>query len=106
MVKALINGIKVEVPENTTILDAARKAQIKIPTLCKHPDAYLHASAACGICLVRAKGNRKMLRACCTPLEEGMDIITHDPEIVSIRRTVVELFLSNHPNVITFIFIC
>ena len=98
MIKALINGIKVEVPENTTILDAARKAQIKIPTLCKHPDAYLHASAACGICLVRAKGNRKMLRACCTPLEEGMDIITHDPEIVSIRRTVVELFLSNHPN--------
>jgi len=98
MVKALINGIKVEVPENTTILDAARKAQIKIPTLCKHPDAYLHASAACGICLVRAKGNRKMLRACSTPLEEGMDIITHDPEIVSIRRTVVELFLSNHPN--------
>ena len=64
MVKALINGIKVEVPENTTILDAARKAQIKIPTLCKHPDAYLHASAACGICLVRAKGNRKIEILC------------------------------------------
>lgn len=98
MVKAMINGLKVEVPEKTTILDAARKAQIKIPTLCKHPDAYLHASAACGICLVRVKGSKKMLRACCTPLEEGMDIITHDPEIVSIRRTVVELILSNHPN--------
>jgi NADH-quinone oxidoreductase subunit G len=98
MVKAIINGLKVEVSEGTTILDAAKKAQIKIPTLCKHPDSYLHASAACGICLVRVKGSRKMLRACCTPLEEGMDIITHDPEIVSIRRTVVELILSNHPN--------
>jgi NADH-quinone oxidoreductase subunit G len=39
-----------------------------------------------------------MLRACCTPIEEGMDIITHDPEIVEIRRTVIELILSNHPN--------
>ncbi|HOW59761.1 MAG TPA: NADH-dependent [FeFe] hydrogenase, group A6 [Candidatus Omnitrophota bacterium] len=98
MVKAVINGLHVEVPEHTTILEAARKAQVKIPTLCKHPDSYLHASAACGICLVRVKGTRKMLRACSTPIEEGMDIITHDPEIVSIRRTVVELILSNHPN--------
>jgi NADH-quinone oxidoreductase subunit G len=39
-----------------------------------------------------------MLRSCCTPLDEGMDIITHDPEIVEIRRTVIELILSNHPN--------
>jgi len=98
MVKAVINGLKVEVPENTTILDAAKQVQVKIPTLCKHPDAYLHASAACGICLVKIKGGRKMLRACCTPIEEGMDIITHDPEIVEIRRTVIELILSNHPN--------
>ncbi len=98
MVKAVINGIQVEVPAQTTILDAAKKVQIKIPTLCKHPDSYLHASGACGICLVRVKGSKKMLRACCTPIEEGMDIITHDPEIVAIRRTVIELFLSNHPN--------
>ncbi len=98
MVKAVINGLKVEVPEGTTILEAAKKVQTKIPTLCKHPDAYLHASAACGICIVRVKGTKKMLRACCTPLDEGMDIVTHDPEIVSIRRTVLELILSNHPN--------
>lgn len=98
MVKAVINGLNVEVPAGTTILEAAKKVQTKIPTLCKHPDAYLHASAACGICIVRIKGTKKMLRACCTPLEEGMDIVTHDPEIVSIRRTVIELILSNHPN--------
>ena len=39
-----------------------------------------------------------MLRACCTPIEHGMKIITHDPEIVEVRRTVLELILSNHPN--------
>ncbi len=96
VVKAKINGILLRVAEGTTILEAARSVQIKIPTLCKHPD--LPASAACGICIVKAKGSNKMLRACCTPLEEGMEITTHDPEIVEIRRTVIELILSNHPN--------
>jgi iron-only hydrogenase group A len=95
-IKAKINGIMLRVPEGTTILEAARNVQIKIPTLCKHPD--LPPSASCGICIVRARGSSKMMRSCCTPLEEGMDIVTHDPEIVEIRRTVIELILSNHPN--------
>ncbi len=94
-IKAVINGHPVEVDQGTTILKAAHQAQVTIPTLCKHAD--LAPSAGCGICIVKAKGNRKMLRACCTPLEEGMDIITHDPEIVKTRRTVLELILSNHP---------
>ena len=51
MVKAKINGIPVEVPNDTTILNAAREVQVKIPTLCAHPD--LHPSAACGICVVK-----------------------------------------------------
>ena len=80
MVRAKIDGIDVEVPVGTTILEAAKKVQVKIPTLCKHPD--LPASAACGICIVRVKGSAKMLRACCTPIENGMEIITNDPEIV------------------------
>jgi iron-only hydrogenase group A len=96
IVKAKINGILLRVEAGTTILEAAKRVQIKIPTLCKHPD--LPPSASCGICIVKNKGSQKMLRACCTPLEEGMDIITHDPEIVEIRRTVIELILSNHPN--------
>ncbi len=96
MVKAVIDGFKVEVPEGTTILDAAKTVQVKIPTLCKHPD--LPPSASCGICIVRVKGANKMLRACCTPIEDGMEIITNDPEIVQVRRTVLELILSNHPN--------
>ncbi|MFA5287545.1 MAG: [Fe-Fe] hydrogenase large subunit C-terminal domain-containing protein, partial [Candidatus Omnitrophota bacterium] len=96
IIQAKINGILLRVEEGTTILEAAKRVQIKIPTLCKHPD--LPASASCGICIVKNKGSHKMLRSCCTPLDEGMDIITHDPEIVEIRRTVIELILSNHPN--------
>lgn len=96
MVKAKINGISVVVPEGTTILEAAEKVQIKIPTLCKHPD--LPSTASCGICIVRIAGSNKMLRACCTPIEENMDIITHDAEITEVRRTVIELILSKHPN--------
>lgn len=96
MIRAKINNIPVEVEEGVSILDAARKAQIKIPTLCKHPD--LPAGAGCGLCIVRIKGTPKMLRACSTPLEEGMDISTHDPEIVEVRRTVLELIISNHPS--------
>lgn len=95
MIKALINQIEVEVPEGTSILDAARQVQMKIPTLCKHKD--LLATAACGICIVRNKGSNKLIRACCTPLENGMEITTHDREIVDVRRSTLELILSNHP---------
>jgi len=96
MISAKINDIFVQVLEGTTILEAARQVQIRIPTLCYHPD--LPSTAACGICIVRIKGTSKMLRACCTPVEENMDIITHDPEIVAIRRSVLELILSAHPD--------
>jgi len=95
-VKLEINGIPVEVPVGTTILNAARKVHVKIPKLCYHPD--LTAWAACGICVVKVAGSPKMLRACCTEVAPGMKVITHDPEIVAIRRTVLELILSTHPN--------
>jgi len=96
MIKATINGISVEVPEGTTILEAAAQVHVKVPTLCKHPD--LDPTAACGICIVKLKGTNKLPRACCTPVEHGMDVITHDSEIVQIRRTIVELIASRHPN--------
>jgi NADH-quinone oxidoreductase subunit G len=96
MGKAVINNIPVEFEPGMTILEAAKLIQVKIPTLCYHPD--IKPTAACGICIVRVKGTAKMLRSCCTPIEDGMDIITHDPEIVAVRRTVIEMILSNHPN--------
>ena len=96
MINAKINEINIEVEEGTTILDAAKKVNVKIPTLCKHPD--LPPSAACGICMVKIRETGKMIRSCCTEIIEGMDIITLDPEIVEVRKTVLELILSNHPN--------
>lgn len=95
MITARINQIEVSVPEGTSILDAARLAQVKIPTLCKHKD--LLPTAACGICIVRNKESNKFLRACCTPIEAGMEITTHDRRIVEVRRSTLELILSNHP---------
>src|SRR5512140_308467 len=96
MPKAHINNIAVQVDPGTTILDAARKVSVKIPTLCKHSD--LLPSAACGVCVVKLKGSGKMMRACSTPIEDRMDITTHDAEIIEVRKTVVELILSAHPN--------
>lgn len=96
MINAVINGIHVEAENGSTILEAARLVNMKIPSLCKHCD--FDPTAACGICVIKIKGRDKMTRACCTPLEQGMDITTHDPEIVEVRRTVLELILSNHPN--------
>ena len=95
-VKARINGMDIEVPAGTSILDAARSVQVKIPTLCKHPD--LLPTAACGLCIVKIAGSRKMPRACATAVEEGMEISTHDPELTEVRRSTIELILSNHPN--------
>ncbi len=96
MISAKINGIDIHAEKGTSILDAARAVNVQIPALCKHPD--LDATAACGICIVKVRGTKKMLRSCCTPIEEGMDIITHDNELQEIRRTTLELILSNHPN--------
>jgi NADH-quinone oxidoreductase subunit G len=96
MVHATINDMAVTVPRGTTILDAATHANIKIPTLCKHED--LPATAACGICVVKIKGRAQMVRACATPIEDAMEVITQDPEIIQTRRTTLELILSAHPN--------
>ncbi len=96
MVQATINGMPVEAPEGTSILGAARRAGIRIPTLCKHAD--LLPTAACGLCIVKIAGENRMPRACATALRNGMEITTHDGELTQIRRMVLELILSTHPN--------
>jgi NADH-quinone oxidoreductase subunit G len=96
MVNAKINGIPVQVAEGTTILDAARKVEVKIPTLCANDD--LEPWAACGICVVKNEKSPKLIRACCTPVEEGMGYITNDADLVETRKTVIELILSTHPD--------
>lgn len=107
MVNVEINGIAVQVEKGSNLLQAAKKAGVRIPTLCYHPD--LKPGASCGICVVRELTpsrkepgkwvpSRKLLRACVAKVKEGMKFITHDPEIVEVRRTVLELILANHPN--------
>jgi len=96
MINVTINGKALEVQPGTTILDAAKMVNIKIPTLCYNAD--LAPWASCGICIVRLAGTPKMVRACCTACEPNMNIVTHDPEIITVRRTVLELILSNHPD--------
>ena len=96
MITCKINGIPVNVAEGATVLDAAKKANVKIPTLCYNPD--LSPWSACGICVVKVEGNNKLLRSCCTPATENMSVITNDPELVQIRKTVIELILSTHPD--------
>jgi NADH-quinone oxidoreductase subunit G len=95
MINVKINGKAIQVPEGTTILAAAKQANVKIPSLCYNQD--LPAWASCGICIVRMEGTPRLVRACCTKVTEGMSVITHDPEIVKARRTLLELILSNHP---------
>ncbi|MFA7566196.1 MAG: 2Fe-2S iron-sulfur cluster-binding protein, partial [Alkalispirochaeta sp.] len=91
-----VNGTAVTVPDGTSILAAAKEAQINIPALCYHPD--LPAWAACGICVVKLENSPKMVRACATAATEGMRVITHDPELHQVRKTVIELILSTHPS--------
>lgn len=94
MVKLKIDNIEVEVAPDTSILDAARTVQINIPTLCKHPD--VDPSAGCGMCIVKVGG--RIMRSCCTPVSEGMEVVTNDEELKEIRKMVLKLILSNHPN--------
>lgn len=96
MIQVKINDVEIEVPQGISILDAAKLAYIKIPTLCYHED--LLPTASCGLCIVKIKGMNKKVRACATIAEQGMEITTHDSELYSIRKTVLELILSNHPN--------
>jgi NADH-quinone oxidoreductase subunit G len=98
MVNIKVNGTALQVEEGTTIVNAAKKVNIKIPTLCYNPD--LPPWASCGLCIVRTAGpgSPRMARACTTAVAEGMDIVTHDAELIAVRRTVLELILSNHPN--------
>jgi predicted molibdopterin-dependent oxidoreductase YjgC len=96
MVNLSINGRKVIVPDGTTVLDAARRNDIYIPTLCDDPRLEPHGG--CRLCLIQAKGMSRPVTACTTPVTEGMEVETTNELIERQRRTIVELLLSDHPN--------
>ena len=93
-VKLTINGISVEVPEESTVLDAAQKAGIRIPTLCYLKD--INAIGACRMCLVEIQGARAWAPACVQPATDGMVVNTNTPALRDARKKTLELLLSNH----------
>ena len=99
-VKLTINGIDINVPEEYTILEAAKLLNIEIPTLC-HLDLHdlkaVNKAASCRVCVVEVEGRRNLSPACVTKVAEGMKVQTNSPRAVRGRRTSVELLLSNHP---------
>ena len=94
MVNIKINGVDYSVQEGSTILEAARSAGIKIPTLCYLKD--INAIGACRICVVEVKGAKTPVASCVYPVNEGMEIFTNTPKIIESRKTTLELILSNH----------
>lgn len=96
MPRITIDGKTIEVPEGITVLDAARMADIPIPTLCYHEK--LTPFGGCRLCLVDIKGIPRPVTSCTTPVSEGMEVLTSTPLIEDLRRTVLELILSDHPN--------
>jgi NADP-reducing hydrogenase subunit HndD len=89
-----INNIPVEVEAGTTILQAARIAGIKIPTLCYLKD--INAIGACRVCVCEVKGAKALVAACVFPVGEGMEVFTNTPRVMESRKTTVELILSDH----------
>lgn len=94
MVNIKINGVDYSVPEGSAILEAARTAGIKIPTLCYLKD--INAIGACRICVVEVKGARSLVASCVYPVNEGMEVFTNTPKVIESRKTTLELILSNH----------
>ena len=96
-----INGMEIAAPKGSTVLEAARKAGIDIPTLCYLKE--INEIGACRICLVEVRevgrqglSPARMVTACVYPITEGMEVVTNSPRITASRRMNLELLLSNH----------
>ncbi|HOP00513.1 MAG TPA: NADH-dependent [FeFe] hydrogenase, group A6 [Bacteroidales bacterium] len=94
MINLFINDQKVSVEPGTTVLAAAKKLNITIPTLCNHPD--LCVAGNCRVCVVEQEGARTLIASCATPATEGMRIHTNTLKVRNARKHVVELLLSEH----------
>ncbi|HEX2964745.1 MAG TPA: NADH-dependent [FeFe] hydrogenase, group A6 [Syntrophorhabdaceae bacterium] len=95
MISVTIDGRKIQVEEGTTILDAAKKANVHIPTLCYLPE--VQAIGACRVCLVEIEGNRSLQAACVYQVSDGLVIHTNTEIVRAARKFSVEMILSDHP---------
>jgi NADH-quinone oxidoreductase subunit G len=94
MVRLTIDGIRVEVPEGTTILNAAKSVGVVLPTLCYMKD--INDIGACRICVAEIEGRKKLVTTCNTPVSEGMVVMTNSPRAREARRVNVQFILSQH----------
>lgn len=98
MIRLTIDGQSIEANVGTTILEAARSAEIYIPTLCYHP--LLKPFGACRLCVVEIStgGPSRVVTSCTYPVEEGLEVKTDTPELTEIRKMLIELLLARAPN--------
>lgn len=94
MITVYINKQPVQIDEGQTILEAAAKAGIKIPTLCHVENQF--PKGACRVCVVDVEGARNMVASCTTPASEGMKVTTNSRNVREARRFVMEMLLSEH----------
>jgi len=90
-----INGIKVEVEQDTTVIEAAKKIGIQIPALCYDPELSLTGS--CRMCVVEIEGMKNLPTSCTTVATEGMKVKTHSEPVIESRKMILELLLADHP---------
>ncbi len=90
-----INGLAVEAQPGATILDAARQAGVRIPTLCHL--AGLFPSGACRMCIVEVEGRPGLIPSCAYQAEAGQKVSTRSPRVLNARKTIIELLLASHP---------
>ena len=91
-----VNNRNIEAKSGEMILDALKRAGIKVPTLC-HLEG-LFPSGACRMCVVEVEGVPGLVPSCAFPVREGMKIKTHSSRSLRARKTIVELLLANHPD--------
>lgn len=94
-IKLTIDGTPVEVDPGSTVLDAAKKAGVHVPTLCYHPE--LRVEGSCRLCVVEIEGMRSLAASCVYPASSGMVVRTNSQTVRRTRKSIVELLLANHP---------
>ncbi|MBI5299372.1 MAG: (2Fe-2S)-binding protein [Deltaproteobacteria bacterium] len=95
MVKIKIDDKEIDVPQGTTVLQAAKANKIDIPYFCYH--SKLSIAGNCRMCLVQIKGQNKPVISCREQVREGLEVDTKSPEVKKMQRGVLEFILVNHP---------
>jgi NADH-quinone oxidoreductase subunit G/NADP-reducing hydrogenase subunit HndD len=100
MLELTINNKKVSAPEGSTILQAAKLAGIKIPTLCNLPG--IHTNGSCRMCVVEVEGQKKLMASCIVKAQNGMVVRTNTDRVQKARKIIYDLIIANHPQDCTY----